>query len=52
MEKIFFFQYHLHQDRNTTLAMPIYEREWMIARFIQQKDKEHDAMEKASKRKK
>lgn len=52
MEEIFFFQYHLHQDRHTTLAMPIYERKWMFERFIQQKNKEHEAMEKASKRKK
>lgn len=52
MEEIFFFQYHLHQDRYTTLSMPIYERKWMIERFIQQKNKENDAMEKASKRKK
>lgn len=46
-EEVFFFQYHLHQDRSTTLSMPINERKWMIERFIQQKNRESEAMEAA-----
>jgi hypothetical protein len=50
MEEVFFFTYHLHQDRDTTLQMPINERKWMIERFILQKNRENDAMEAARKK--
>ena len=45
MEEVFFFIYHLHMDRDTALRLPINERKWMIERFIQQKQKENEAME-------
>jgi hypothetical protein len=49
-EEIFFFQYHLRLDMQGTMRLPINMRKWMIERFIEQKDKENEAME-ASKRK-
>ena len=45
LEEIFFFSYHLHQDMQKTLSMPINIRQWMVQRFIEQKEKENQAME-------
>lgn len=50
MEEIFFFMYHLHINREAALKMPINERQWLLVRFIQQKEKENEEME-AAKRK-
>jgi hypothetical protein len=50
VEEIFFYTYHLRQDRETTLRMPINERKWTIERFIQQKNRENEAMEAARKK--
>jgi hypothetical protein len=50
MEEIFFFLYHLHLSRDNCMALPINERKWMIERFIQQKERENQAIE-AAKRK-
>ncbi len=52
MEELFFFQYHLKVDREKVLRMPIHERKWNIDRFIQQKNRENEAMESARRRKK
>lgn len=30
-----------------SMGMPIFERKWMVNQFIQQKEKEHEAIEKA-----
>jgi hypothetical protein len=51
MEEQFFFRYHLRASRKEFRTYPINERKWMIARFIQQKEKENEAMEKAKKKK-
>jgi hypothetical protein len=51
MEEQFFFRYHLRASREEFRSYPINERKWMIARFIEQKEKEHEAMEKAKKKK-
>ena len=45
MEEVFFFQYHMHLDRNTVMTYPLTERKWLIERFIQQKNKENEQME-------
>jgi hypothetical protein len=37
--------YHLRQSRETALAIPVIERKWYIERFVQQKEKENQAME-------
>jgi len=50
MEEKFFFQYHMSLSWNLCQKMPINERKWMIERFIQQKNRENDAIE-AAKRK-
>lgn len=50
MEEIFFLQYYLNQDRNTTLSMPINERKWTIHKLIEVKQKENDEIQKASKK--
>ena len=50
MEEVFFFLYHLHLDREHTLCMPINERKWVIERFIEQKNKENEAMESARRK--
>jgi len=47
MEEKFFFLYHLHLDSNGSMTMPINERKWMIERFIQQKERENQAIQAA-----
>lgn len=49
-EEIFFFQYHLHLDMLGSMRLPINMRKWMIERFVEQKEKENEAME-ATRRK-
>lgn len=49
-EEIFFFQYHLQLSMAGSMSLPINLRAWMIERFIEQKEKENNAME-ASRRK-
>lgn len=49
MEEEFFFLYHLKVGRAAFLNYPIMIRKWMIERFIEQKEKENQAMEKAKK---
>ena len=49
-EEIFFFQYHLHLDMFGAMRLPINMRKWMIERFVEQKEKENEAME-ATRRK-
>ncbi len=51
MEEQFFFKYHMKCSRKEFRQYPINERKWMIQRFIQQKEKEHEAMEKAKAKK-
>lgn len=50
MEEMFFFMYHLRQNRESFLALPINERKWIISRFIEQKEKENKAMEDARRK--
>ena len=49
MEELFFFQYHLHMSKRDCWTLPVHERKWLIQRFIDQKKKENDAIEKAKK---
>ena len=49
-EEAFFFQYHLSLDYFSTMQLPILTRKWMIEKFIEQKEKENNAIE-SSKRK-
>lgn len=51
MEEQFFFQYHLHMPKSESMSLPIHERKWLIQRFIQQKQKENEALNKAKKKK-
>ena len=51
MEELFFFHYHLHSSRRDAMTLPIHERKWMIKRFVEQKRKENEAIEKARKNK-
>ena len=50
MEEFFFFLYHLRQSREQFMSLSINERKWIISRFIQQKDKENEAMEAARRK--
>ncbi len=53
MEELFFFQYNLHMSKiDCMYGMPVHERKWLIQRFIEQKRRENEAIEKAKRRKK
>jgi len=43
--------YHLHQQISEFYKMTIYERKWHIYRFIEQKEKENEAIEKERNKK-
>lgn len=47
MDEQFFFLYHMHTQREDFLKYPINERKYIIAKFIQQKEKEHEHLERA-----
>ena len=49
-EEMFFFQYHLRYDMDKAMRMPIWWRRWFVDRFVYQKDKEGQAIEKAQRR--
>lgn len=51
MEELFFFQYHMRMSKKDSMTLPVHERKWIIQRFIEQKKKEADALEKARKSK-
>jgi hypothetical protein len=50
MEEMFFFMYHMRQSRENFMSLPINERKWLITRFIEQKEKENEAMESARRK--
>lgn len=52
MEELFFFQYHMRMSKRDCMSLPIHERKWLIQRFVTQKQREADAIEKAKKAKK
>jgi hypothetical protein len=52
MEEQFFFKYHLKCSREEFRSYPINERRWIVARFLQQKEKEQQEIEKAKNKKK
>lgn len=49
-EEIHFFLYHYKLDPEKTMRLPIVLRKWMIDRFIEQKEKENEAIEASKKR--
>jgi hypothetical protein len=49
MDEEFFFLYHLKVSRKEFLQYPINERKYIIAKFIEQREKENEYMEKARK---
>jgi hypothetical protein len=51
MEELFFFQYHMHMSKQDCMSLPIHERKWLVQRFIEQKQKEKEAMDAARKKK-
>lgn len=51
MEEIFFFQYHMQMSRESCMSLPVHERKWLIQRFVEQKRKEVEAMERLKKQK-
>jgi hypothetical protein len=40
----------MKQSRENFMTLPINERKWLIDRFIQQKEKENEAMEAARRK--
>lgn len=47
MDEQFFFLYHLQVKRREFLEYPINERKYLIKKFIEQKEKENEYIEKA-----
>lgn len=50
MDEQFFFLYQLKVSRNDFYSYPILERKNMVSRFIAQKEKENEAIERARKK--
>lgn len=49
-EEVFFFQYHMRLPMSGSMSLPINLRKWMIERFVEQKEKENEAMESARRK--
>ena len=49
-EEIFFFQYNMRMEPEPCMRMPINLRKWLIERWIQQKERENEAMERANRK--
>ena len=47
MEEKFFFKYHIQTSFEEAMMLPIYERKWYVHRFMEQKEREEEAMRKA-----
>lgn len=50
MDEQFFFLYHLKVGRKEFLGYPINERKYMINKFIEQRERENEHIEKARKK--
>jgi hypothetical protein len=50
MEEIFFFQYHMQMDRFRSMKLEIHERKYMINKFVEQKNKEKEEMDKQNRK--
>jgi hypothetical protein len=48
-EEIFFFLYHMNIPEENSMSIPVYRRKWMISRFVEQKRKENEEIERAKK---
>ena len=48
-EEIFFFLYHMKIPESGSMSMPVYRRKWMIKRFVDQKRKENEEVERAKR---
>jgi hypothetical protein len=46
-EEIFFFLYNFYLTEDQSMAMTPYKRKWLLQRFIEQKKKENQEIEKA-----
>jgi len=52
MEEKFFFQYHMKMNwHGSADRYPIHERKWIIERFMEQRKKENEEIEKSKKKK-
>ena len=49
MDELFFFLYHLHVKKQDFMQLTIAERKYLIDKFVEQKNKEREAIEKAAK---
>jgi hypothetical protein len=50
MDEMFFFLYHLQVKKQDFMQYTIAERKYLIDKFIEQKQKEKDELDKAYKR--
>lgn len=50
MDEVFFFMYHLGRSKEECMSMVVHERKWIINRFITQKKKESEEVEKSKRR--
>tara|TARA_Y100000034_G_scaffold104648_1_gene131355 strand:+ start:14267 stop:14443 length:177 start_codon:yes stop_codon:yes gene_type:complete len=51
MEEKFFFQYHMKMAwYGVADKYPIFERKWLIERFMEQRKKENEEIEKSKKK--
>jgi hypothetical protein len=51
MDEMFFLRYHMQMTREEFMSCPIHERKYLIHKFIDQKEKENEQLEKARKKK-
>lgn len=50
MEEKFFYMYYYRDIQLNCMNLPVFERKWYIERYIQQKEKENQAMQAAQRK--
>jgi hypothetical protein len=50
MEEVFFFLYHLNMPKDESMSLYIYERRFLIERFIKQKNSEKEEIDREKRK--
>lgn len=50
-EELFFLIYHMRQQMSEIISLPPYRRKWYIDKYIDQRSKEQEYLEKQRKKK-
>lgn len=50
LEEKFFYLYHMNLKPEDSMALPIMERQWLMQRFVEQKNRENEQQQAAQQK--